>query len=320
MVGSLSPTYTENALFSRDDRRRDFFYEPDVSLRLDGSLSPDLSYRIFARTQYESFATEHLGNAAIARLGARLTQNLYGWRITGQYENRYDFDGVYRDLAFTSNDVMRFGRPRLPVRQRHTFAARAAHLPVFRPCRSSPLAFRCDTRDRSQARSEMVDRQHAIHRGILVHRRPQRRPARSDLLGVARIEVQYGQQCIAHHQRHLRSANLERSLASLHGCADRSETRLRLLNDGSNGNDHETVLCGGGCGNGILVRGVRRRRRSAIPSSAARGWTPMRFGTMSAPNRLQIPVAPPQLQNSLRNPPPDQERKTKSKKSGGSSQ
>lgn len=105
VVGSLSPTYTENALFSRDDRRRDFFYEPDVSLRLDGSLSPDLSYRIFARTQYEAFATEHLGNAAIARLGARLTQNLYGWRITGQYENRYDFDGVYRDLAFISNDV-----------------------------------------------------------------------------------------------------------------------------------------------------------------------------------------------------------------------
>ena len=105
VVGSLSPTYTENALFSRDDRRRDVFYEPDVSLRLDGSLTSDLSYRIFARTQYEAFANEHLGNAAIARLGARLTQNLYGWRFTAQYENRYDFDGVYRDLAFISNDV-----------------------------------------------------------------------------------------------------------------------------------------------------------------------------------------------------------------------
>jgi hypothetical protein len=105
VVGSLSPTYTENALFSRDDRRRDFFYEPDVSLRLDGNLSADLSYRIFARAQFESFATEHDGNAAVARLGARLTQNLYGWRVTAQYENRYDFDGVYRDLAFISNDV-----------------------------------------------------------------------------------------------------------------------------------------------------------------------------------------------------------------------
>jgi hypothetical protein len=105
VVGSVSPTYTENALFSRDNRRRDVFYEPDVSLRLDGSLTPDLSYRIFARTQYEAFATENLGNAAIARLGARLTQNLYGWRFTAQYENRYDFDGIYRDLAFTSNDV-----------------------------------------------------------------------------------------------------------------------------------------------------------------------------------------------------------------------
>jgi hypothetical protein len=42
-VGSLSPTYTENALFRRDDRRRDFYYEPDVSLRLDGNLTPDLT-------------------------------------------------------------------------------------------------------------------------------------------------------------------------------------------------------------------------------------------------------------------------------------
>jgi Putative beta-barrel porin 2 len=106
VVGSLSPTYTENALFSRDDRRRDVFYEPDVSVRLDGNLSPDLSYRIYARTQFEAFANEHDGNAAVARLGARLTENLYGWRVTATYENRYDFDGVYRDLAFTSNDVM----------------------------------------------------------------------------------------------------------------------------------------------------------------------------------------------------------------------
>ena len=105
VVGSLSPTYTENALFSRDNRRRDVFYEPDVSLRLDGSLAPDLTYRIFARAQYEAFATEHLGNAAIARLGGRLTQDLYGWRLTAQYENRHDFDGIFRDLAFTSNDV-----------------------------------------------------------------------------------------------------------------------------------------------------------------------------------------------------------------------
>jgi Putative beta-barrel porin 2 len=106
VVGSLSPTFTDNALFSRDDRRGDFFYEPDVSARLDGYLSPDLSYRIYARAQYESFGTEHDGNAAVARLGARLQENLYGWRITGTYENRYDFDGIYRDLAFISNDVM----------------------------------------------------------------------------------------------------------------------------------------------------------------------------------------------------------------------
>jgi hypothetical protein len=106
VVGSISPTFTDNALFTRDNRRSDFYYEPDVSVRLDGSLTSDLSYRIYARAQYEAFATEKDGNAAIARLGARLTENLDGWRFSIIYENRYDFDGVYRDLAFTSNDVM----------------------------------------------------------------------------------------------------------------------------------------------------------------------------------------------------------------------
>ena len=56
VVGSISPTFTSNALFSRDDRRPDVFYEPDVSVRLDGNLSPDLSYRLYARAQFESFA------------------------------------------------------------------------------------------------------------------------------------------------------------------------------------------------------------------------------------------------------------------------
>ena len=32
VVGSFSPTFTDNALFSRDDRRKDGFFEPDVSL------------------------------------------------------------------------------------------------------------------------------------------------------------------------------------------------------------------------------------------------------------------------------------------------
>ena len=106
VVGSLSPTYTDNALFSRDNRVSDAYYEPDVSVRLDGNLTSDLSYRLYARAQYEAFATEKDGNAAIARLGGRLTENLAGWRLSFIYENRYDFDGVYRDLAFTSNDVM----------------------------------------------------------------------------------------------------------------------------------------------------------------------------------------------------------------------
>jgi hypothetical protein len=106
VVGSISPTFTDNALFSRDDRRADVYYEPDISVRLDGYLTSDLSYRLYARSQYEAFARESDGNVAIARMGGRLTENWDGWRFSIIYENRYDFDGIYRDLAFISNDVM----------------------------------------------------------------------------------------------------------------------------------------------------------------------------------------------------------------------
>jgi hypothetical protein len=106
VVGSVSSMFTDNALFTRDARKSDGYYEPDISARLDGYLTNDLSYRLYARAQYEAFATEKDGNAAIARLGGRLTENWNGWRFSAIYENRYDFDGVYRGLAFTSNDVM----------------------------------------------------------------------------------------------------------------------------------------------------------------------------------------------------------------------
>lgn len=105
IVGTLAPSYTTNALFSRDDRRRDVFFEPDVTLRLDGKLTPDLSWRLYARSSFETFAQERLGDVATARFGGRLTQTVAGWRLTANYENRYDFDGVYRDLAFTSHEV-----------------------------------------------------------------------------------------------------------------------------------------------------------------------------------------------------------------------
>ena len=48
--------------------------------------------------------------------------------------------------------------------------------------------------------------------------------------------------------------------------------------------------------------------QDAIPSSAVRGWTPMRFGTMSAPIAFRSPGIP-WLPSSLRNLPPVQKEK-----------
>lgn len=105
VVGSLAPTYTDNALFSSSDRRGDFYLEPDVSLRLDGRLAPDLSYRLYVRTLFEAFATVTDANEASARIGGRLTKNISDWRVTVGVENRNEFEGTYRNRLFTAEDV-----------------------------------------------------------------------------------------------------------------------------------------------------------------------------------------------------------------------
>ncbi len=162
VVGSVAPTFTDNALFSRDNRKSDFYYEPDVSLRLDGNLTNDLSYRLYARSQYDAFATEKDGNAAVARVGARLTENWDGWRFSAIYENRYDSRRCLPRSRFHIPRRDGLSGARLPRQQFDIVAAVALDLPVFRSCGSSPLALRRGARHRSQARPEMVDREHAI--------------------------------------------------------------------------------------------------------------------------------------------------------------
>jgi hypothetical protein len=102
---SFSPTYTNNALFRRDDRRRDVYAEPDVLLRLDGKLTSDISYRLYGRSSFDTFAQEQIGNETFALLGARLTRNILDWRTSVSYEHRFEFAGVYQDLLFIADDV-----------------------------------------------------------------------------------------------------------------------------------------------------------------------------------------------------------------------
>jgi hypothetical protein len=105
IVGSLSPTWTNNAFFSRDDHKSDWFLNTDVSLRLDGRFTPDLSYRLYARTESDVFAREKEANEALALWGARLSQKIAGWSASVVYENRYAYAGFYEQYLFTANDI-----------------------------------------------------------------------------------------------------------------------------------------------------------------------------------------------------------------------
>jgi len=102
---SFSPTYTTNAHFSRDDRRRDVYAEPDVTLRLDGKLTSDISYRLYGRSSFGGFGQEDVANEAFAILGARLARTIWDWRTSVSYEHRFEYRGVYQDLLFIADDV-----------------------------------------------------------------------------------------------------------------------------------------------------------------------------------------------------------------------
>jgi hypothetical protein len=105
LVGTISPTWTDNALFSRNDRRSDFYWEPDVSLRLDGKFAPDLAWRVYARTAIDNFAEVRDADEAFALIGGRLTKSVDDWRFNLVYENRYVYAGVFQELAFAAHDV-----------------------------------------------------------------------------------------------------------------------------------------------------------------------------------------------------------------------
>ena len=102
---SFAPTYSSNALFSRSDRRRDVYVEPDVMLRLDGKLSSDLSYRLYGRSSFNAFNDENFANETYALLGARLTKTLWDWRTSISYEQRFEYTGVFEELSFIADDL-----------------------------------------------------------------------------------------------------------------------------------------------------------------------------------------------------------------------
>lgn len=105
VVGSLSPTWTNNALFSESDRRADTYFEPDMTLRLDGNLTPDVSYRLYGRTEFAAFSRVDEAEAAFALWGARLSRDIAGWNASIIYENRYEFAGIYQERLFTAHDI-----------------------------------------------------------------------------------------------------------------------------------------------------------------------------------------------------------------------
>ncbi len=105
MFGSLGTIWTDNAYFSRDNRVSDWFGNSDLSLRLDGRLTSDLTYRFYVRSDIDAFSRESDASASMGLWGARLNQNISGWRASAIFENRYEFANIYGDHLFTAYDV-----------------------------------------------------------------------------------------------------------------------------------------------------------------------------------------------------------------------
>jgi hypothetical protein len=105
VVGSLEGTYIDNAFFAPSGREGDFYVAPDVTIRLDGELTSDISYRVYARMELDAFSDLTDANTSVARVGVRLSRPLGEWTASLAYENRYAFDGIFEDRAFTGHDV-----------------------------------------------------------------------------------------------------------------------------------------------------------------------------------------------------------------------
>lgn len=106
VVGSLEGTQIDNAFFTPGDKQSDVYVAPDVTLRLSGYLTSEISYRIYARLEVDAFSDLTDANNSVARVGVRLARPLGEWTASLAYENRYAFDGIYEDRLFTGHDVI----------------------------------------------------------------------------------------------------------------------------------------------------------------------------------------------------------------------
>ena len=106
VVGSLSPTWTNNAFFNPGDYNSYCFLISDLSVRLDGRLAPDLSYRFYVRSEIDAFAREKDADWSMGLWGARLAKNIGEWNVSAVFENRYDYGGIYNEHLFTAYDIM----------------------------------------------------------------------------------------------------------------------------------------------------------------------------------------------------------------------
>lgn len=106
VVGSIEGTHTDNAFFAPKDRQSDYYFEPNLVLRLDGTLTDDIFYRLYARTTFDAFSEQVGANSSFALVGVRLSRNLWEWTWNLSYENRMAFDGVYGERTFNANDII----------------------------------------------------------------------------------------------------------------------------------------------------------------------------------------------------------------------
>lgn len=106
--GSFGALYSNNVFGTQFDPASDWFLPPDLKVALTGKVPGVLDYSIYARSFFERYFDETLGDNSAALVGATVATAVGPARTGLVYENRRIFTGIYDSRDYIANDISWF--------------------------------------------------------------------------------------------------------------------------------------------------------------------------------------------------------------------